>query len=705
MKPFHRSTASSAADSIVHDKSSKSQNLLSDGTPQNTMSSSTNTNILRGGGSTMLEEEEYEYIDDNDEGYYYAEEDYADYGEDTEYEYYEDDGIHYEDVNSEEEDRYYYGNEYDDEEYIDLPDDESQSYQSYGVSSNKKRGGKLLPSIRKSILSNPMAISTSISLPSLPITAITNNLNTLSNSLGGLSNSVSNVLPNGLAEVNGSGSVLLISVVGLLLLSVRSIIILFGLNKGVGGKGKSKNGKKKKGRKKNGKRSSLLSRFGLGKGKGNKKEGSNEEKKESYGDYSKGYPGEQDDDEDMMDLDLDDSTTVNGSSGMGSSGDNGKVKRYPNRQGKRQTFISTIKVVPRMVNDVWIGVCNVSSRYVPALSLGVVGRIVGSRGKSSIDELEAESEEIVIEANTPDNNINEALEEAEDKASKLQQQLDTLTSSNTSLEQEYEASLRMLHEARLELRQLQANQQQNDVDSTGVTQKEQLEQMAKKLKTKYEAQMKDSIERIKSQLETKLRTEAEANLTTTLRTEITTELKEEQSKLEEQLKLEMEERLADVKRITKEELTSNFQRSVDEAAAIEIEKTIDAAVQNAINIEQQKSREEMLKVRQGIQKVLERERRLMREQVRETTSRVREWVVKQQQEQLLQQAAQLQEEAASFGSRGGNSSSGSGQQQQQRRGGQAVARQQQGGVAAARRTGGVNRQQGKRPQSRPRDGY
>jgi len=693
MKPFHRPTASAA--SIIRDKSSKStsQKFLSDGTP-NIMSLSP-TNILRG-GSTMLEEEEYEYIDDNGEGYYYADED--DYEEDTGYEYYEDDDTHY--VDSEEEDGYYYTNEYD-EEYIDLPNDESQTYEyPTGVSSKKKRGGKLLPSIRKSLLSNPISNKAALSislpstlppLPSLPM-AITNNLNNLSSNISNISNNMSNILPANLSNVNGSGSVLLISVVGLALLSVRGVVILFsGSNIG-----SVKNGKKRK-KKKNGKRSSLLSRFVLN--KGNKKEGSNEEKKESYGDYSKGYPG--DDDEDMMDLDLDDPTT-NRSSVMGSSGDNGGVKK----QGKRQTFISTMKVVPRMVNDVWIGICAVSGRYVPALPLGAVGRIVNRGSKNTIDEslaaAESDTEEIVIEANAQVEIEANALEEAEEKASKLQQQLDTLTSSNTSLEQEYEASLRMLHEARLELRQLQSNQQQNDVDSTGVSQKEQLEQMAKKLKAKYEAQMKDSIERIKSQLEAKLRTEAEANLATKLRTEITTELKEEQVKLEEQLKLEMEERLADVKRITKEELTSNFQRSVDEAAATEIEKTLDTAVQNAINIEQQKSREEMLKVRQGIQKVLERERRLMREQVRETTSRVREWVVKQQQEQLLQQAAQLQEEAASFGSRGGGSSGSGQQQQQQRTRGQAVARQQQGGIAAARRTsgGGGNRQQGARPQSR-----
>ena len=86
-----------------------------------------------------------------------------------------------------------------------------------------------------------------------------------------------------------------------------------------------------------------------------------------------------------------------------------------------------------------------------------------------------------------------ATEEDIAQAEELKQQLDTLSESHNSLEQEYEASLRMLHEARLELRQLkqeqqQSKQQQSEGDGSGGSeeavqqkQKQQMETIAKKL--------------------------------------------------------------------------------------------------------------------------------------------------------------------------------------------------------------------------------
>lgn len=52
----------------------------------------------------------------------------------------------------------------------------------------------------------------------------------------------------------------------------------------------------------------------------------------------------------------------------------------------------------------------------------------------------------------------ESHNEAARKAEQLQNQLQALSDSHASLEQEYEAALRMLHDARMQLRRLQQQQ-------------------------------------------------------------------------------------------------------------------------------------------------------------------------------------------------------------------------------------------------------
>ena len=264
------------------------------------------------------------------------------------------------------------------------------------------------------------------------------------------------------------------------------------------------------------------------------------------------------------------------------------------------------------------------------------------------------------------------VEEAVRKAEQLQNELDALSDSHNSLEQEYEASLRMLHDARMQLRRLQQQQQQqqqgnNDADianaisdNTREEQKVVLETMAKELEAKYKAQLKDKIERVRTQTAAQLRLELEAEI----REEFTSQQQqlmktsmmkdEERTKLEEQLRSEMEERLSESKVQMESKFASDFQRAVDEASSIEVNRILDNAIQAAVQAEKSKSKADMLRVRRGIQKILDRERQLMREQVMRVTQQVREWVANQQREQLLQQAAVLQEEAERFGVGGGS---------------------------------------------------
>ena len=266
------------------------------------------------------------------------------------------------------------------------------------------------------------------------------------------------------------------------------------------------------------------------------------------------------------------------------------------------------------------------------------------------------------------------VEEAVRKAEQLQNELEAMTDSHNSLEQEYEASLRMLHDARMQLRRLQQQQQQgnNDADIANASdntreeqQKVVLETMAKELEAKYKAQLKDKIERVRTQTAAQLRLELEAEireeftsqqqqqqLMTSSNTSVMEE--EERTKLEEQLRSEMEERLSESKVQMESKFASDFQRAVDEASSLEVNRILDNAIQAAVQAEKSKSKADMLRVRRGIQKILEKERQLMREQVMRVTQQVREWVANQQREQLLQQAAVLQEEAERFGVGGGS---------------------------------------------------
>ena len=675
MKPFHRRAT------IPTSVASSSSSINNDGV----------RGILRGGSTEIqLPEhddddggEEYEYIEDGEGGdeYYYEDEDDENHIEaadcdEEEYEYHdddEDDGI----VEAEEEDDgYYYNDEYydggSDDEYIHLPDDDDSQWQQ-----TKKR--KLLPSLlyRRGTLSI-------VSLPTV-----------IPNTISNLSQNCMNSLPNSLQELDPTGgSIIVLSIIALSILSLRSIIMI--------GSSSAKNDNvKRKGRKRN----SIKHFFG-----NNNKSGESineDETAKSYGDYSKGYPGDEDEEVDDDTLDLDDDETSNG-------GTNGSISNIGERKKRgyiRSVVSSSRNVVTsiptsagRMVHNSWIGICVLGRRYCPALPFRGMRKRTSVKGDGEYnDEGTGDDSSMMVESPSGEDDI---IELENEKYLTLQQELDTVTQSKSALEQEYEASLRMLHEARLELRQLQSeNERDNATSGSGEdnqkAQKEQMEIMVKKVEAKYKTQMKEQVERIRAQLEDTLRSEAESDLTEKITTELKVKLEKEQEELEEQLKLEMEERIAEVKRLTKEELNANFQRAVEEKSAAEVDRALDAAVQSAIGAEQAKSREEMLRVRQGIQKVLERERRLMREQVRNATGQVREWVVKQQQGQLLQQAAQLQEEAKNFG-RGSQQ-----QQQQQQRRGASPIRPQPGAAAGTRRPGNRGGQGGGRPppSRRGRDGY
>ena len=61
-------------------------------------------------------------------------------------------------------------------------------------------------------------------------------------------------------------------------------------------------------------------------------------------------------------------------------------------------------------------------------------------------------------------------------------------------------------------------------------------------------------------------------------------------------------------------MKASFQNAIDKASSQQVAATLDAAITAATEEEQRKSHEELLRVRKGIQKVLERERLLMKEQ-------------------------------------------------------------------------------------------
>ena len=211
---------------------------------------SSNLISFRGGGGEdtplqlLDENEEYEYVDydDEEDGYYYIDEedenDMNEYGEDEEYEYYEEE---------------------------ESPDYSPQQ-------SILSRHSHILPSIRHSIL-QPI---------SSKATLISYNLNTLpsflSTNVSRLSNRISTIPIPKLSLPDGS--LVILSFVTLTILSVRGII---SFSKSYKRNGSDKTGKRNKLRR--------LFRRKRPKDKADKED----TKKSSYsfGDYSKGYPGEE----------------------------------------------------------------------------------------------------------------------------------------------------------------------------------------------------------------------------------------------------------------------------------------------------------------------------------------------------------------------------------------------------------------------------
>ena len=337
-------------------------------------------------------------------------------------------------------------------------------------------------------------------------------------------------------------------------------------------------------------------------------------KKKKYGDYSKGYP----DEDDVVDLD------------EKSSKKTGVLKRFWSKISNTifpSSFVYWYDSVSFNVGTIKSGIgmklTNAMS-FVWKKSDRVSSRKEQLNGSDKLPA--AEEVDLGSEATDLPSTNEPSLKDAE-MLNELKQQINTLTDSHQSLEQEYEASLRMLHEARLELRKLK--QQTSSTD--GESQKEQMESAIKELEAKYKQQMKDQIERLKNQTTEKIRAELSA-------------------KYEEKLRAQTEQLDLERKQYEDEFLSSPvFQQHVDEASAVKIEEAVEKAVEETIAQQQAKSREEMARVREAIQKVLERERRMMKEQVSKATSQVREWVKRQQLEQLQRREEQLRGEARELG--------------------------------------------------------
>ena len=337
-------------------------------------------------------------------------------------------------------------------------------------------------------------------------------------------------------------------------------------------------------------------------------------KKKKYGDYSKGYP----DEDDVVDLD------------EKSSKKNGVLKRFLSKATNAMFPTSLVYWFDSVSFSVGTIKSRMGMKLANAMSFIWKKNVSVDSRKGELKataKLSAAEEVDVGSAATDLSSTNESsLKEAE-MLDELQQQINTLTDSHQSLEQEYEASLRMLHEARLELRQLKQQTSSTDEES----QKEQMESTIKELEIKYKQQMKDQIERLKNQTTEKIRAELSA-------------------KYEEKFRAQTEQLDLERKQYEDEFLSSPaFQRHVDEASAVKIEEAVANAVEETIAQQQAKSREEMARVRKAIQKVLERERRMMKEQVSKATSQVREWVKRQQLEQLQRREEQLRGEARELG--------------------------------------------------------
>lgn len=576
------------------------------------LSSRLNSNheIIRGGAQAV--EEAYEYHDDggdeyegDGEGYYLVGENDDDDAADGEYyeyypdDYYDNDGI------ADDEDGYYYSDELygggeDKEEaeddgyfYLQDTDEDGDGFTSFAL---KLPRATLSAAI-------PKAMS---QLSTLPSTLKDMNWQSIMNGGGG----------------PAATAVAVLSIV--MLTVVRRTFVLGGSNN------------KKKG-KRNSKGESLPTDIG----------GSEEAPKEliadSNDDYSNAFVDavremEKDDDDDTLDLD------------SGEYDNTGSSKRSRIAKRLRQVSSSTTLLASNAL--LWI------SRHAGVGSRG------GNKGPSSdaltestvVDVDDASMEDIADET-TADLSASESNDEVEDDitptpptpsssssldVNRLKQKLEKMSESRDSLEKEYEASLRMLHDARMEVQKMKrAAKTATDNSDREEAQRENMDAIVKKLDMKYKNQMKEQLEQLRDKMEGKLRSKVQLEMQERMESQLQERLEEQEERVEEMV----QQRLGEERTQYQEELNRKFKTEVDDAVSDEIESVLDVAVNEAVQRERQKAREEMVRVRQGIQKVLERERKLMREQVRRATGQVREWVVKQQQDQLLQQAGQLQEEA------------------------------------------------------------
>jgi len=210
---------------------------------------SSNSVSFRGGGGEdtplqlLNENEEYEYVDydDEEDGYYYIneEDDENDIGGDEEYEYYEE------------------------EDDTDYPPQHILS-----------RHRHILPSIRHSIIHpiSSKAALISYSLNTLP--------SLLSTNINRLSNRISTIPIQKLSIPDGS--LVILSLATLTILSIRGIILFSKVYRRNDANDSDKNGNRNKLRR--------LFRRKRSKDKADKEE---DKKSYSFGDYSKGYPGEE----------------------------------------------------------------------------------------------------------------------------------------------------------------------------------------------------------------------------------------------------------------------------------------------------------------------------------------------------------------------------------------------------------------------------
>jgi len=599
--------------------------------------------IPRGGSSTQknkMKEEETEY--DYEDGYYYSD---GDGGEDDEYEYYEEDDT--DDTNGK---GYYDDDDAGEEGYIYLPDTDDIDGEKDAI------GRSLRPIVSKATLSINSITSLPLAIPKI-ISKI--GLGDVTSGLGNSVSSASRLLSSLPDNLRGLDLVQTGSLTALSLALVVAIITKHQLGHRLSSSNHTAKLKKKKKRKKNKKiaakrkKGTIWTGLFTKTGKEDQKDGA-----KTYGDYSAGYP---DDDDSVMDLDL---IALDETATAPSRRTSAKKETRRWKMPAPRALISS-----DLAQNAWISIRALGGRRVASSipkSIPTTAEAAKAVNRSEVDLAndnisdnisgtaskplpgDTTSDTTTSSASSPNGAKDNSESTTFEKAERLQRQLQTMTESRDSLEQEYEASLRMLHEARIQLRRDRQLEQ---------SQKQRIETAVQKLEAKYKAQMKERIERIRERTEAELRAEVEAELTETLAAKFRNETEAERTKAEERMREDAERRLVESESRIREEAREESQRIATEEAEEGKRLAVEKAVRTALEEERERSREELLRVREGIRIVLERERRAMREQVREATGKLREWVARERRGQLLQQAARLQEEAEEkFG--GGTSASG-----------------------------------------------